>query len=227
MKYVKLLQSQRVAGLIIAPTTKKSVEYLLKSKLNFILFDRVYHNVKTNYVSSDHYQGAYDATEYLIKLGHRKIMILKGPGVLYPDIERYSGFEDAMKKNKVTIDKNLVLNCEFNENLAFDTVTNLLKKKERPTAIFPFNGLMTKGVIKATQKLNLSIPDDMSLLSFDEIPGQDIFHPTVTHVIQPINTLGKDVIVALINIIKNKRPKRKTKIFLKPRLVIGNSCKRI
>jgi len=225
MKYIKLLHSQRVDGAIIAPTSKESVEYLLKSNMRFILFDRLYKGIKTNYVTADHYQGAYDGTEYLIKLGHRRIAILRGPDILYPDIKRYLGFAGAMKKYHLAIDKELVLNCEFNEEKAYEATKQLLQKKNKPTAIFPFNGLMSKGVIKAIQKMNISIPDDISLLSFDEIPGSDIFKPAVTHIIQPINALGRGVISAMINMIKNPDSLIKTRILLKPKLVIGDSCK--
>lgn len=227
MKYVRLLRSQRVDGVIIAPHAAKTVEYLVKSNMRFILFDRMFRGIKTNFVTTDHYQGAFDAVEYLINLGHKRIAIFRGEGVLYADIERYSGFEDAMKKYRVEIDQELVFNCEFNEENATKATHEIFKKKERPTVIFTFSGLLTKGVIKAAQELHLSIPDDISLLGFDEIPGQDIFLPKITHVVQSINTLGKDVIVALIDMIKNPDSSKQTRVFVRPKLVIGNSCKTI
>ncbi|MGE5845275.1 MAG: LacI family DNA-binding transcriptional regulator, partial [Ignavibacteria bacterium] len=142
MKYVKLIHSQRVDGAIIAPTSKSSVEYLLKSKVRFILFDRVFKEFNTNFVSTDHYKGSYDATEYLIRLGHKKIAVLKGNGTLYPDIERFAGFKNAMKKYNITIDPDFILNCEFNEDKALLAAKLLLQRTEKPTVIFPFNGLM-------------------------------------------------------------------------------------
>ncbi|MGE5804307.1 MAG: LacI family DNA-binding transcriptional regulator [Ignavibacteria bacterium] len=225
MKYVKLIHSQRVDGAIIAPTSKSSVEYLLKSKVRFILFDRVFKEFNTNFVSTDHYKGSYDATEYLIRLGHKKIAVLKGNGTLYPDIERFAGFKNAMKKYNITIDPDFILNCEFNEDKAVLAARLLLQRTEKPTVIFPFNSLMSIGVIKAVQQLKISIPEDVSLLSFDEIPGSDIFRPQITHVMQPVNTLGKDIMIAMINMINN--PSKQVRIFQNPELVIGNSVKKI
>jgi LacI family transcriptional regulator len=227
IKYIKLLQSQRVDGVIIAPTSKKTVEYLLKSNMCFILFDRLFDDLKTNFVTTDHYQGAFDATEYLINLGHSRISIYKGGGTLFPDIERYLGFADAMHKYHLKIDISLIMNCEFNEDKALNATLELLRRKDKPTAIFPFNSLMSKGVIKAVQQLKLKIPLDVSLLSFDEIPGYDIFQPKITHVIQPIKLLGSETIAALINMIKKPNSKKRTKLILKPKLVIGESCKRV
>jgi LacI family transcriptional regulator len=227
MKYVKLLQSQRVDGLIIIPCSDKSVDYLLKSSLNFILVDRILKQQKTSYVSTDHYQGAFEATEYLIKLGHRKIAILKGGGILFPDIERYAGFENAMKKNKINIEQKFILNCEFNEMKAYNATLKLMETNPKPSAIFTFNSKMMNGTIKAIQKLGLNIPDDISLICFDQIPGYEIFQPRIACVIQPIKSLGEKAISALINKIKKTEKSGRTRVILKPELYPGNSCKRL
>ncbi|HVO72529.1 MAG TPA: LacI family DNA-binding transcriptional regulator [Ignavibacteriaceae bacterium] len=225
IKYVKLIHSQRVDGAIIAPTSKASVEYLIKSKVRFILFDRVFKDLNTNFISTDHYKGSYDATEYLIRLGHKKIAILKGNGTLYPDVERFAGFRNAMKKYNIKIDPDLIMNCEFNEDKALSATKLLLQRSDKPTVIFPFNGLMSIGVIKAVQQLKLSIPEDISILSFDEIPGSDIFRPEITHVMQPVNTLGKDIMAAMIRMISNSS--QHVRVFQNPELIIGNSVKKI
>ena len=227
MKYVKLLQSQRVDGLIIIPCSEKSVDYLLKSNLNFILVDRILRQQKTNYVSTDHYLGAFLATEYLIKLGHRKIAVLKGGGILFPDIERYAGFENAMKENKINIKEEFILNCEFDEMKAYNATLKLMEMSPRPTAIFTFNSKMMNGTIKAIQKLEMNIPKDISLICFDQIPGYEIFQPRIACVIQPIKSLGEKAISALIGKIKKPEKSRRTRVILKPELCPGNSCKRL
>ena len=227
MKYVKLLQSQRVDGLIIIPCSEKSVDYLLKSKMNFILVDRILRQQKTNYVSTDHYMGAFLATEYLIKLGHRKIAVLKGGGILFPDIERYAGFENAMKENKMNIEEEFILNCEFDEMNAYNATLKLMEMSPRPTAIFTFNSKMMNGTIKAIQKLEMNIPEDISLICFDRIPGYEIFQPRIACVIQPIKSLGEKAISALIGKIKKPEKSRRTRVILKPELCPGNSCKRL
>lgn len=227
MKYVKLLQSQRVDGLIIIPCSEKSVDYLLRSNINFILVDRILRQKKTSYVSTDHYLGAYEATEYLIKLGHRKIAVLKGGGILYPDIERYAGFEDAMKKYNINIEEKFILNCKFAEMKAYNATLRLMEMNKKPTAIFTFNSKMMSGTIRAIQKLGLAIPDDISLICFDQIQGFEIFQPKIASVIQPIKNLGKKAIVSLIDKIKEPGKTRRIEIILKPELSLGNSCKKL
>ena len=227
MKYVKLLQSQRVDGLIIIPCSEKSINYLLKSNMNFILVDRIMKKQKTNYVSTDHYSGAFEATEYLIKLGHKKIAVLKGEGILFTDIQRYAGFEDAMKKNNIHIEKCFIINCEFDEMKAYDAAIDLIKYDNKPTAIFTFNSKMMNGTIRAIQNLGLSIPRDISLISFDQISGYEIFQPKITCISQPIKLLGENSITALVDKIKKHEKLKQVKIILKPQLVIGGSCKNI
>lgn len=227
MKYIKLFQSQRVDGILIVPAAKKSVEYLIRSKINFILTDRLYKELKTNFVTNDHYRGAYEATEYLIKLGHKKIAVLKGPGILFPDIERYEGYKDALYKHGIKLNEKIIIDTKFKEDLAAVATKELMNRKEKPTAIFPFNSLTTIGAIKSILDLGLKIPDDVSLLSYDEIAGYEIFRPKITHVSQPISLLGRDSMLALIEMIKNQNSRKKTKIYLKPKLVIGDSCARV
>jgi LacI family transcriptional regulator len=227
LKYVRLLHSQRVDGVIIAPHSKKSVEYLLKVRMRFILFDRIFNDMKTDFVTTDHYQGSFKAVEYLLSLGHKRIALLTGPGVLFADIQRSAAYVDALRKHKIKIEKSLMFNCEFKEEKAFQAVLDLMKGKDKPTAIFAISGLMTIGVIKAMRELDLSIPRDISLVGFDEISGQDIFQPQITHVAQPINELGKYAINALIHKIKNPNSSKHTRLFLQPELVVGDSCRRI
>jgi LacI family transcriptional regulator len=227
LKYIKLFQAQRVDGVIIAPCSKKSVEYLAKSNLNFILVDRAYEDIKSEYVITDHYSGAFEATEYLIQLGHKQIAVLRGSGDLYPDIERYRGFEAAMKKHHLKINNNLMLNCQFDDSNACKMVRELLKKKEKPTAIFSFNSLMMAGSIRAIKDIGLEIPKHISLICFDEIPGYNIFNPRITCIVQQIEPLGREATKALIERINNNGSLKQKRILLKPVLVTGDSCKKI
>ncbi len=227
MKYLKLLLSQRVDGIIIVPSSEKSVDYLLKSRVHFILVDRVLRPNKASYVSTDHYAGAFEATEYLIGLGHTKIAVLRGAGLLYPDIERFAGFEEAMKKHKKKIDKDFIFNCEFNETAGYESTLKMLEADSKPTAIFSFNSKMMNGSIRAVQKLGLNIPDDISLLCFDQINGYEIFKPKITCITQPINNLGENSIISLIDQIRGTHTAKPLKEILKPTLEIGESCKKI
>ena len=193
MNQIHLLLSQRVDGIIIVPHNQTSVVYLKKSRVPFVLVDRVFAERGTDCITTDHYAGAFAATEYLISLGHKHIGILKGPGVLYPDVERYRGFCDSMKKHHLKSELSHIRNCEFQEGKSYDAVMEMLRSEDPPTALFSFNSLMTIGAINAMNALMLSIPQDLSIVSFDEIPGQIIFRPKITYVFQPIEELEESL----------------------------------
>jgi LacI family transcriptional regulator len=226
LKYVKLFQSQRVDGVLITPCSRESIEYLLRTKMNFVSVDRLFEDMKTDCVTTNHYNGAFKGADYLIKLGHNNIAVLHGSGFLYPDLQRQNGFKDSMKQNKINLNSDLMINCEFDELLAYSKVKEILKSKIKPSAIFSFNSLMMIGAIKAIRELKLRIPADISLLCFDEIPGHEIFEPKITFVKQSIEKLGNRSIKMLID--KIKKPSSKfSKILLEPELVIGKSCRKV
>ncbi len=227
MDVIRLLQSYRVDGILIVPYSEESVKYLINSKMNFILVDRMYKNLDVDFIATDHYAGAYKLTEYLIRRGHKKIAVLKGPGYIFPDVERYRGYCDAMKKHKIKISSSMVRNCELLEQNANDAVQKLIHGHERPTAIFSFNSLMTVGAIKAIQSAGLDIPGDISLGVFDEIPGSDIFKPKLTYVEQPVEELGIKATKILLKKIDNSVKNKRYKVFLQPELIPGDSCKNI
>ncbi len=227
MKYVRFFQAHRVDGILMVPHAEDSARYLIRSKTNFVLVDRMYPDIDVDSVVTDHYEGAVKLTEYLIGKGHRKIGVLKGPGALFPDVERYRGFCHAMEKNKIAISLKFIHNCEFQEVQAFEAVKRMLEEDSRPTALFSFNSLMTIGAIKAIKAMKLRIPDDISLVCFDEIPGYEIFDPKITHVLQPIEDLGRAATKLLIEKIEHPNRKGRNVIYLKPELVIGDSCSEI
>ncbi len=227
LKYIKLFQAQRVDDVLIVPCSAKSVEYLAKSNLNFVLVDRMFEKIKSDFVITDHFAGAFEATEYLIKLGHTRIAVLKGAGELYPDVERFRGFEAAMKKHRIELNDSFILNCRFDELCAGKTVKELLRKKDKPTAIFSFNSLMMAGTIKAVEDAGLEIPKHISLICFDEIPGYNIFTPRIASIVQPIEQLGREATRILIERIKNPSTGRQRKVVLKPKLAAGGSCRKI
>ncbi len=227
LQSVRLMLGQRVDGIVLVPHARESVLPILRSQRPFILVDRVYDDVAVDAVSTDHYAGAVAATEYLIGLGHRSIAVLRGAGILFPDVERYRGFTDAMKKRKIPVDPGLVRNCEFQEAPAYQATKDLMSWTPVPTAFFSFNSLMTIGVMKALHELRLRIPDDISLVTYDQIPGHAVFSPSITYVQQPIEILGREATRMILQRIERTGKKEFARILLPPTLVIGESCRKL
>jgi len=225
LQSVRLMLGQRVDGIVIVPHARESVLPIQRSQRPFILVDRFLDDIEADAVSTDHYAGAVEATEYLLSLGHRSIAVLRGPGILFPDVERYRGFADAMKKWEVPIDPRLVRNCEFQEAIAYQTTKDLLSRTPAPTAVFSFNSLMTIGVMKALSDLDLRIPDDLSIITYDQIPGYSIVTPTITYIQQPIEILGREATRIILQRIERKGSEEIVRTLIPPKLVVGTSCR--
>lgn len=225
LRSVRLMLGQRVDGIVIIPHARESVLPIQRSQHPFIIVDRLLDDVEADAVSTDHYAGAVEATEYLLGLGHRSIAVLRGPGILFPDIERYRGFADAMKKWEVPIDPLLVCNCEFQEAIAYHSTKDLLSRTPRPTAVFSFNSLMTIGILRALGDLRLRVPEDLSVITYDQIPGYSIVIPTITYVQQPIDILGREATRIILQRIEHKGSDEFVRTLIPPKLVVGTSCR--
>jgi LacI family transcriptional regulator len=223
LQAVRLMLGQRVDGIILVPHARESVLHLRRSRRPFILVDRHFEDIGADSVCTDHYAGAFAATAHLMSLGHRRIAILRGPGVLFPDIERYRGFCDAMQQEQLTVAEQLVCNCEFQEGMAMEATRRLLSAEPRPTALFSFNSLMTVGALKAIRILDLRVPEDLSIVTYDEIPGHSVFSPSITHVRQPVEDLGRETTRLILDRIERPRRKEYARILLPPDLVPGES----
>lgn len=132
-----------------------------------------------------------------------------------------------MKKYQLNNFQFFVRNCEFQEARVYKAFTELLGNKDRPTAIFSFNSFMTIGAIKAIQSMRLAIRDNISLIGFDEIPGQTIFRPAITYIQQPIEDLGRNATKILLKKIEHPRNKKRYRVFLNLKLVVGKSCRQV
>ncbi|HLP16088.1 MAG TPA: LacI family DNA-binding transcriptional regulator, partial [Bacteroidota bacterium] len=216
INYVKLLHSQRVDGIIIAPYSRKPVEYLLKIHMKFILFDRIMEDINANFVTTDHYQGGVEAIEYLTALGHTKIVLLKGGGVILADTDRHKAYVDVLRAHRIPYDPRLVADCGFQEEEAYRVVYELMSGPDAPTAIFAISAGMAQGAIRAIQELNLSIPGDVSVICFDELPGQRIFRPAITHVTQPVKELAERVMEGLLAKINGTEVEGGVSMYLPP-----------
>ncbi len=223
LKYVKLLASQKVDGVILAPASIHSVKFLDKNKIKYVLVDRYYNEIKSDYFLADHYQGSKEIVEYLINKGHIKIAVLKGSGEFISGSYRYDAFIDVMKKRKIKINPDYVLDCHFKKEIAYKKTKELLSSKNKPTVIYSFNSLMTIGAIKAIKELKLKIPEDISLIAFDDLPNHEIINPLITCTIQPVEKIATQAIEHLIKKINSDKKIRTKKFIIKPEMFIGNS----
>ena len=227
-RYFKEINSIGISGYIIIPSignTEHFNDMVKKSNVPIIFLDRKVDIENVNYVGSANEEGAYNATKYLIDLGHKKIVYMAGPKNISTEKERFSGFITALNENDIDFDmKKYYKVANFNFDESYKEMKEIIKSKLEFTAIFSACDIMCFGIKKAIEECGMSIPEDVSLIGYDDIPFSSIIG--LTTVSSQVYEMGKNAVLALLNII-TERTKENINIVLQPNIVIRNSCRRI
>jgi len=174
----------------------------------------------------DNYQGAYDAVDYVIRSGHSRIAIIQGLPHTYTSTKRLEGYKDALKKHHIDVDSTLIVGNDFRKENGYIETKFLLNLEKPPTAIFATSDLITLGALEAIYEDKLRIPEDISLIAFDDIDFGPFLISPLTAVAQPREMMGEIAVKLLKEQIDNqtgsKEPKR---IVLKPELIVRGSVK--
>jgi LacI family transcriptional regulator len=152
-------------------------------------------------VDSDNYGGAVSATEYLLTLGHRRIGFLGGRADLESAGDREKGYRDAMGRAGVTVDESLVAIGGYRADTAEAPAREMLSRSDRPTAVFAANDLMAIRTMEVARALGLGVPDDVSVLGFDNVPESALSTPPLTTIEQPLKAIGATALRMLVSML--------------------------
>jgi LacI family transcriptional regulator len=144
-------------------------------------------------------------TQYLISLGHKRIGFIKGLSRHGAAMLRLFGYEDALRSSGIKLDDTLVKDGNFRFQSGADAAEELLRQRARPTAIFASNDEMGAGAVVAAHRLGISIPRELSVAGFDDVPYASITWPALTTVHQPIVEMGAAAARLLIANIQSKK----------------------
>jgi LacI family transcriptional regulator len=156
-------------------------------------------------VSAMHADGAKQATEHLLELGHRRIGAIAGPAGWYATEERLIGFRSALAGAGILLDPDLIVYSDWRTPRGTAAARELLALKDPPTAIFGFNDNVAIGALHAARELGLSVPDDLSIVGFDDTTQAEIVTPGLTSVRQPLAEMGRMGVSLLIRILEGQR----------------------
>ncbi len=227
-KYFKEIGNIGISGYIIIPSignTEYFKEIIKKSNAPIIFLDRKVDIENTNYVGSNNEEGAYNATKYLIDLGHKKIVYMAGAKNISSEKERFSGFIMALNENDIDFDiRKYYKTADFDFDESYKQMKEIIKSNLEYTAIFSACDIMCFGIKKAAEECGLSIPEDISLVGYDDIPFSSIIG--LTTVSSQVYEMGKNAVLAILNIITG-RVKENINITLQPNIVIRNSCRKL
>lgn len=230
-KFLEVLMQQRIQGIIITPTlarserNKKYLKHIKDSGIPVILVDG---HIKYNEFSGvfiDHVQGGFEATEALVKNGHKKIAIITGQMDSRPARERLRGYKEALLTNDIDINENYIYYGDYTFKTSYELTKEILELKDRPTALFVTSNMMMLGSIKAINEQNLKIPDDIAIIGFDKIDILNIIGMNFSFVNGPTFELGKTAMTMLNDVLINKDNKIIRRKTLKPELSLKGSEK--
>lgn len=223
---VSMLCEKMVDGIIFAPSSNTSEEENRYSdlKIPIVLVDKHIdiQNAK-GVVKVDNKNGTYEATKYLIKQGYKEILYLSGP--LKNDIakERLNGYIRALEKNGGVFKKENVIEGQYKYEWSYEYIKSL--DKINFSAICCANDLIAIGAIQALRERNLKIPQDISIVGFDDIQTAKLIDPSLTTIRQPAYEMGQKASEILINSLNNKNTDSTGVITFKPTLIVRNSTK--
>lgn len=223
--YLQVLSEKRIDGMIIISTgaDKDLLRFLQGLPIPTVLLDREIDEVNCDLVETAHLQGGMMATDHLIGLGHRRIACLAGPTDLNSSAQRIEGWRAALDRSGLAAEStNLLWHSDFSSQGGFTTMQSILASPLAPTGVFVCNDLMSIGALSAAHEVGVRVPQDMSLVGFDDIELARFTSPALTTIAQPKQRIGVVAVDMVLERIQGGRV-RARQVILQPQLVVRNS----
>lgn len=228
---IQMLLENQVSGIIFAGGRGKGDYYNahvieVAKKIPVVLADEYQTGDNIYSIVCNKSKGAFEAVSYLIELGHRRIAIINGYQEYKPSIEKISGYKKALKEAGIPFDEKYVKYGDYHLNGGERNIKELMELDEPPTAVFTANDLMAMGAVKALKSLGYRVPDDVSVIGFDDIMMNEYTIPNLTSVRQEMTAQGRLAVQILHQLFTGeKKPKKKYTI--EPVLSKRDSCRKL
>jgi len=227
---VRLLSSPGADGVIFMPFSPQGLAFLngyRNGQRPVICFGRPLDNDRIPQVYIDHYDGAVKATEYLGQLGHRRIGYISIPAFSgNPSSLRLKGFRETMARRGMTVEESDVAESPFDYQAVERGLAKVFGSNKPPTGLFVADGVLLGPVLHALGRLGKRIPEDVSVVSYDDTPESRSYHPPITVIRQPLES-AMEVLLQEATAWADNRPDKQRKRVLPPELVVRASMERI
>lgn len=199
-KQLELLLTRLVDGVIFFPQENEAdiIEVVRSHNIPLVLVDNLIEECPCDAVLSDNIEGAYAVTEELIKHNHKRIAMVTGTDKMYTFRERLKGYRRACEDYMLEVNENLIVKEDHTIEGGYHAVNRLLSLEEQPTALFIGNYHMALGALKALYEKNVKIPEQLSVVSFDELEFTTIMQPNISTVIQSLDLIAKSAAQRII-----------------------------
>ena len=192
-EYLKLLEGIQVDALIVTPTSenRKNLGRLLEKEMVIVQVDRRVDDLAADAILVDNEEGAASAVSHLIDAGHSRIGIVTGELAVHTAQLRLAGYERALGAHGIPLRKELVKTGSFHREHAIEDAVDLIRARPAPTAVFAANNILAEASLTALEQEGLSVPRDVSLVAFDDMPWMSMVVPAITTVRQPIADMAR------------------------------------
>ncbi|GAB2567636.1 substrate-binding domain-containing protein [Gracilibacillus alcaliphilus] len=220
---VKFLMEKRVDGAIILANNISDTVTLQASQggLPLVVLDRKVQGEHVYHVEVDNEDGSFKAVEYLIQQGHRHIAFIGGPSDSYDNKKRLKGYQKALVKHQIAEQSKWNLKGDFTKQGGYKATRLLIAQGELPSAIFYGNDEMAIGGLQAFKESRIRVPEDISIIGFDDIQLSEYVSPTLTTVKQPKYEVGALAVHLILQLLEGKQINEQYK--LSTELVIRDS----
>ncbi len=224
--YIVMLRAKQVDGLIVFPTghNKDLYQFMLNEAFPVIFIDRTVSDIHADAILLDNEKAVFAAMKHFVENNHKRIAIVgNAPSLnITTRQERLQSYQDAIKEFNLPFDKELIVEAEL--GLLSKKVAKLFTLQSPPTALLAINELSFLEVLHYIKVVKLDVPNDLSLISIDDIANADIFTPSITTVSQPVYEMGEKAAELLYHRIMNKEKHIESQTFrFSPRLIIRES----
>jgi LacI family transcriptional regulator len=211
------------ALLLLTRESNDALRALERKGFPFVVLDPRYPvDEGTPVVSAAHWAGAKAATEHLLSLGHRRIGAITGPHGWVASVDRLDGYQAALAAAGVLPDPDLIAKGNFTGESGRAAASRLLSLPDPPTAIFAFNDEMAVGAMRVAEQRGLRLPDDLSIVGFDDLEKAEIVRPALTTLRQPLAEMGRMAVSLLTRVVEDQ-PIEAMRVELATKLVVRDS----
>lgn len=223
-KSISLLRQKSVDGFIIASGFQNHLilRKVIEEHVPIALISQDISSLAVDCVTVDDFLGGYQVTRHLLDLGHQNVAVFAEK--TRSSKERIRGFKQAVEEAGIRFQDRMVIFCDTSVDGGKQKADQLMDWPNRPTAIFACNDLLAVGVMESAREWGLKIPDDLSVVGFDNTILATSVDPPLTSVAQPIQEMGRQVVELLIARIEGRK-KMKRRVILLPELVFRRSTK--
>lgn len=225
--YDEMIRTQRVDAFVLAGTVvdDERIRFLMESRFPFVSFGRSNAGWDFPWVDTDGERGVYEATKYLVSLGHERIAMAAWPEESISGEYRVRGYLDALHDAGIVSHSDYVLRGEHSEAAGGEALAYWwdMPADERPTAIVAITDLVAIGIMNEAEKRGLVVGRDVSVIGYDDAPMSQYLRPALTTVQQPIIEIGQGLVALLESVIRQESP-ASHHLLIPPRLVIRDSC---